>query len=108
MSLTLPRVAAWRLGKTRQGPATGRSPTRRGLLHPAETEQAADLRRDAPVAAALQPFVERYWSVRWDRTGQPPFRSEVLSHPSVNVSVEIGHLTRGSASRCPPSTCTAS
>jgi AraC-like DNA-binding protein len=50
----------------------------------------ADLRRDAPVAPVLQPFVERYWSVRWDRTGQPPFRSEVLSHPSVNVSVETG------------------
>jgi AraC-like DNA-binding protein len=50
----------------------------------------ADLRRDAPVSPRLQPFVERYWSVRWDRTGQPPFRSEVLSHPSVNVSVETG------------------
>lgn len=69
-------------------------PTRRGLLHPAETEQAADLRRDAPVAEALQPFVERYWSVRWDRTGQPPFRSEVLSHPSVNVAVEAGTSPR--------------
>ncbi len=28
--------------------------------------------------------------MRWDRTGQSPFRSEVLSHPSVNVSVETG------------------
>lgn len=49
-----------------------------------------DLRRDAPVADALQPFVERYWSVRWDLAWQPPFRSEVLSHPSVNVAVESG------------------
>jgi AraC-like DNA-binding protein len=38
--------------------------------------------------------VERYWSVRWDRTGQPPFRSEVLSHPAVNVSVEDGSQPR--------------
>jgi len=62
----------------------------RGILHPAETAERADLRRDAPVSEPLRPFVERYWSVRWDLTGQPPFRSEVLSHPSVNVSVESG------------------
>lgn len=42
------------------------------------------------MAEPLRPFVERYWSVRWDLTGQPSFRSEVLSHPSVNVSVEQG------------------
>jgi hypothetical protein len=64
------------------------------VLRPAETAQVAALRREAPVAEVLQPFVERYWSVRWDRTGQPPFRSEVLSHPSVNVSVEAGTAPR--------------
>jgi AraC-like DNA-binding protein len=60
------------------------------VLRPAETARVADLRRDAPVHPALAPFVERYWSVRWDRTGQPPFRSEVLSHPSAHLSVETG------------------
>ena len=65
-----------------------------GLLRPAETQRVADLRREAPVSPALAPFVERYWSVRWDRTGQPPFRSEVLSHPSVNLSVEEGSHPR--------------
>jgi AraC-like DNA-binding protein len=50
----------------------------------------AGLRRDAPVAPALEPFVERYWSVSWDLTGRPRYRSEVLSHPSVNLSVETG------------------
>ena len=90
-------MASWRkaTGTTATGTtAPADDPTRRGLLHPAETEQTADLRRDAPVAEALQPFVERYWSVRWDRTGQPPFRSEVLSHPSVNVAVEAGTAPR--------------
>ena len=67
--------------------ATAVEPTLRGLLRPVETGQVAGLRRDAPVAPALEPFVERYWSVRWDRTGLPPFRSDVLSHPSVHVSV---------------------
>ena len=32
--------------------------------------------------------------MRWDFTGQPPYRSEVLSHPSVNVSVESGTQPR--------------
>jgi AraC-like DNA-binding protein len=70
------------------------SPTTRGVLRPAETARVAGLRRDAPVSPTLAPFVERYWSVRWDRTGQPPFRSEVLSHPSVNVSIESGSEPR--------------
>ena len=67
-----------------------RAATLRGILRPAETVERAGLRRDAHVSEPLRPFVERYWSVRWDLTGQPPFRSEVLSHPSVNVSVESG------------------
>jgi AraC-like DNA-binding protein len=82
-------VASWRN-------ATGidRAATLRGILRPAETAARADLRRDAPVSDPLRPFVERYWSVRWDLTGRPPFRSEVLSHPSVNVSVESGSEPR--------------
>jgi AraC-like DNA-binding protein len=81
-------VASW---KNATGSSTlDRAATLRGILRPAETAERADLRRDAPVSEGLRPFVERYWSVRWDLTGRPPFRSEVLSHPSVNVSVESG------------------
>jgi AraC-like DNA-binding protein len=78
-------VASWKNATT-----LDRAATLRGILRPAETAEQADLRRDAPVSTALRPFVERYWSVRWDLTGKPPFRSEVLSHPSVNLSVESG------------------
>lgn len=74
--------------------ATAPAGTTRGVLRPAETQRVAALRRDSTVDPVLRPFVERYWSVRWDRTGQEPFRSEVLSHPSVNVSVETGSLPR--------------
>jgi len=80
-------VASWKN-------ATAAEPTTRGVLRPVETAQTAELRRDTGVHPALTPFVERYWSVRWDRTGQPPFRSEILSHPSVNVSVESGDRPR--------------
>ncbi|MGY1805094.1 helix-turn-helix domain-containing protein [Blastococcus sp. SYSU D00922] len=78
-------MASWKNATT-----LDRAATLRGVLRPAETAEHADLRRDAPVSEGLRPFVERYWSVRWDLTGRPPFRSEVLSHPSVNVSVESG------------------
>jgi AraC-like DNA-binding protein len=78
-------VASWKNATT-----LDRAATLRGVLRPAETAERADLRRDAPISEGLRPFVERYWSVRWDLTGEPPFRSEVLSHPSVNVSVESG------------------
>jgi AraC-like DNA-binding protein len=83
-------VASW---KNATG-ALDRAATLRGILRPAEVAEQANLRRDARVAEPLRPFVERYWSVRWDFTGKPPFRSEVLSHPSVNVSVESGTQPR--------------
>ena len=82
-------MPSWTNATPRDDRAQG-DPLARGVLHPAETQQVAGLRRDTAVPPALAPFVERWWSVRWDRTGQPPFRSEVLSHPSVNLSVETG------------------
>jgi AraC-like DNA-binding protein len=83
-------VASW---KNATG-ALDRTATLRGILRPAEAAEQANLRRDTRVAEPLRPFVERYWSVRWDFTGKPPYRSEVLSHPSVNVSVESGTQPR--------------
>jgi AraC-like DNA-binding protein len=74
--------------------ATSATASTKGILRPAETVVAVGLARDYPVAAELQPFVERYWSVRWDRSGLPGFRSEVLSHPTVNLSVETGERPR--------------
>ncbi len=66
----------------------------KGVLWPVETADAAELRNTYPVAPGLEPFVERYWTVRWDRRGQPPYRSEILSHPSVNLAVESGDRPR--------------
>jgi AraC-like DNA-binding protein len=82
------------VGSWKNATTLDRAATLRGILRPAETAERAGLRRDAPVSEPLRPFVERYWSVRWDLTGQPPFRSEVLSHPSVNLSVESGSEPR--------------
>lgn len=74
--------------------ADERTASTKGVLRPAETERLAGLRREAPVSPALVPYVERYWSVRWDLTGRPAYRAEVLSHPSVNLSVESGTAPR--------------
>ncbi len=82
------------MGSWKNATTLDRAATLRGILRPAETAERAGLRRDAPVSEPLRPFVERYWSVRWDLTGRPPFRSEVLSHPSVNLSVESGSEPR--------------
>ncbi len=81
-------VASWR-NATAAGTASSK-----GVLWPVETVDAAGLRNTYPVSEPLVPFVERYWTVQWDRTGRPPFRSEVLSHPAVNLSVESGDGAR--------------
>jgi len=82
------------VGSWKNATTLDRGATLRGILRPAETAERTGLRRDSPVSEPLRPFVERYWSVRWDLTGRPPFRSEVLSHPSVNLSVESGSEPR--------------
>ena len=94
MSPMLPRLRAVASWKNATG-ALDRAATLRGILRPAEVAEQAPTCAATPASAEpLRPFVERYWSVRWDLTGQPPFRSEVLSHPSVNVSVESGTQPR--------------
>ncbi len=65
-----------------------------GLLWPVEAADRASLRNGYPVSPALTPFVERYWTVQWDRRGQAGYRSEVLSHPAVNLTVEAGDAPR--------------
>lgn len=68
--------------------------TTRGVLRAAETARRSSLAREFPVSTALQPFVERYWSVRWDHSGSTPYRAEVLGHPSVNLTAEFGTRPR--------------
>jgi AraC-like DNA-binding protein len=39
-------------------------------------------------SADLKFFIERYWTIRWDLRGQPPYCTEHLPDPSVHVVVE--------------------
>jgi len=77
-------VASWR----------NTTPATRGVLHPARTAVVSHLAHHRDIAPVLAPYVEHYWSVRWDRGDGPPFRSEVLPAPAVNLSVETGDRDR--------------
>lgn len=54
------------------------------ILDPRAGEQRFTLARRAP-RADLAPFVERFWIVRWDLRGKPPFAQETLPFPCVNL-----------------------
>ncbi|MDF2725674.1 MAG: AraC family transcriptional regulator, partial [Paenibacillus sp.] len=64
----------------------------KGILNFQQGSQQFSLTRHAP-SQACSPFIERYWIVRWDLRGQPPYRQVVLTHPNVNLVFEQG-LTR--------------
>ncbi|MGY2125408.1 AraC family transcriptional regulator [Nocardia gipuzkoensis] len=59
----------------------------KGILHPDEQAKHRSLVR-LPPGGAVDRYVEWYWAVRWDLRGRPPYRAEVLSYPSVNVTFE--------------------
>jgi AraC-like DNA-binding protein len=59
----------------------------RGVLHPGLAATRFALTRTQP-SAALAPFVDFYWIVRWDLRGQPPYQQTILPHPCVNLGFE--------------------
>ncbi|MFE7744316.1 DUF6597 domain-containing transcriptional factor [Nocardia sp. NPDC057455] len=59
----------------------------KGILHPDEQAKHRSLVR-LPPSPAVDRYVEWYWAVRWDLRGRPPYRAEVLSYPSVNLTFE--------------------
>jgi AraC-like DNA-binding protein len=67
-------------------PAPGHA---RAVLHNPVAGTAFWLHRFAPVPV-LAPFVEVYWTVRWDLRGQPPQEQRVLPHPVVHLVVGRG------------------
>jgi AraC-like DNA-binding protein len=61
----------------------------RGILNPKMGQQKFQLARYEP-CAELAPYVEHYWTVKWDLRGQEPYRSETLPHPSIHLAIEPG------------------
>ncbi|UMG92469.1 helix-turn-helix domain-containing protein [Nocardioides sp. TF02-7] len=81
-----PRRAIRSLPPEARRPATS---TTAGILRPAEHATRVVLDR-LPVAPALEPWVEHYWTVRWQVDDGEPFRSEVVPHPAAHLTFESG------------------
>jgi len=58
-----------------------------GILNPQAAAQVFRLSRLWP-AAALAPYVERYWRVRWELPPGEVFTQQTLSHPAINIVFE--------------------
>jgi AraC-like DNA-binding protein len=59
----------------------------RGVLRPDLAADSFSLARHPP-SAALAPFVDFHWIVRWDLRDRPPFEQSILPHPNVNLAFE--------------------
>ena len=60
-----------------------------GILRPDEFARHVDLQR-LPPAADLAPWVENHWVLRWDLPAGTAYASQVLPHPTINLTVERG------------------
>ncbi|RKS74219.1 AraC-like DNA-binding protein [Actinomadura pelletieri DSM 43383] len=65
----------------------------RGILRARAGLERFHVERIAPTAA-LAPFVERFWVLRWDLRGRPPHRQQVLTRPTVHMTF-TSYLTAG-------------
>ncbi len=61
----------------------------KGVVAPALAEQKLRLARYLP-SADLKAFVEHYWIVAWDLSGQPPHVQRTLPYPCVNMVFDRG------------------
>jgi len=77
----------------------------RGILRTEAAEPGRSEHARYHPSPDLAPYVEHYWSVRWDRRALEPHRVETLPHPSVHMIFErhiggrITGVTRGKFSR---------
>jgi AraC-like DNA-binding protein len=71
------------------GPAKATADTTlgRGVLHQKAAASQFSLARREP-SAAMAPFVDFYWILRWDLRGRPPHDQTILPHPNVNLAFE--------------------
>ncbi|MCW2760612.1 MAG: hypothetical protein JWR85_813 [Marmoricola sp.] len=72
-------------------PTRAATTTAAGLLRPDELTKHAHLERMA-CAEELAPWVENYWSLRWELPAGTTYLSSTLPHPACNLSVERGHV----------------
>jgi AraC-like DNA-binding protein len=71
----------------------------KSILDPVHAAQNYQVRRYVP-SKNLSSFVEHYWIVRWDLRGQPPYETQILPFPSINLAftsaeAKIAGITTG-------------
>ncbi|WP_062788597.1 helix-turn-helix domain-containing protein [Aquitalea pelogenes] len=76
------------IGKTRPTLAKVAEPAR-GVLNLNLSEARFTHLRSLP-SEQLSTWVEHYWYVGWDFTGQPPQQQQTLPHPNVHLVIEDG------------------
>jgi len=71
------------------GPAevTAATALGRGVLHQKAAASSFTLTRHEP-PAAVAPFADFCWILRWDLRGRPPHEQTILPHPNVNLVFE--------------------
>jgi AraC-like DNA-binding protein len=80
-----------------EAPSTASDPrqtptaTSAGVLRPDQFAKHVSLDR-VDCSPDLSPWVENYWSLRWDLPSGTSYVSSTLPHPACNLSVERGHL----------------
>jgi AraC-like DNA-binding protein len=68
--------------------------TAAGILRPDQLASHVQLERPA-CSPELAPWVENYWTLRWDLPVGSSYVSSTLPHPACNLSVERGHQRDG-------------
>lgn len=61
------------------------SPIPKEVLNPVKTAEKYTFRLYPP-CEQLSPYVDYYWIMRWDMTGQKPFKAEVVPSPYTNLT----------------------
>lgn len=74
---------------SRKATDPGATASTAGILRPADFARHVDLRR-LPPAPDLAPWVENHWVLRWDLPDGVRHASQVLPHPTCNLTVERG------------------
>jgi AraC-like DNA-binding protein len=75
------------------GDWTNATASRAGVLRPQEFARYVQLDR-RPAGPEVRHWVENHWSLRWDLPEGRSFASQVLAHPTVSLTAELGSHPR--------------
>lgn len=74
-------------------PAPAPTATTAGVLRPDEFARHVELVR-TPADPSVDRWVENHWSLRWDLPAGRHFSSQVVAHPTVSLTAELGSHRR--------------